>query len=293
MPMLATSRMVGAVLCAGLLCVGCAHPTYSPYGYGYGQYGPAYPSYGPSGPAPQYLGPGTGPTYVPQSVPSSGSPTPLTNPPSNGTLNMRPGPASPSDTDAPSFNPNPNSGSRPVPPGRDPLDDLNNANPGAGASLPIRGSTTAQLPTFERGGLAAAAPPVVADIVQTSGNEPDPFETPMPSRLPTELDANPMNAPPPETTPYQYDGQTYKWLKGAIDYDPLTKTWSIIYNMTPDLSDKYGGSFILSGHPDLASFQGGEIVIVEGGVDPRAKDSTGRPIYSVTKVTGPLIAPTR
>jgi hypothetical protein len=111
--------------------------------------------------------------------------------------------------------------------------------------------------------------------------------------LPTELDANPMNTATPETTPYQYDGQTYKWLKGVVDYDALTKTWSIIYNLTPDMTDKYGGSFILSAHPDLASFQSGEVVLIEGVIDPRAKDPTGRPIYTVTKVTGPFSASAR
>jgi hypothetical protein len=187
------------------------------------------------------------------------------------------------------FNPNPpnSGGNRLVPPGRDPIDELNSSGPGAGASLPTTGTTTAQLPTFERGGLAASAPPVVADIVQTSGGtEPDPFEPP--SRLPTDLDANPMGTPAAENTPYQYDGQTYKWLKGTVDYDALSRTWSIIYNMTPDISDKYGGSFVLSAHPDLESFQTGDVVLIEGAIDGRSKDPTGRPIYTVTKVTGPL-----
>lgn len=290
MPMHTTSRLAGAALFGALLCVGCAHPTYSPYGYGgYGGYGPTYaPGYAPSYAQPQYLGPSNGPTYVPQSTPSAGSPTPLSKPPTtNSPLNLRPNPTSPSDTDAPSFNPNPPGSNRPVPNPRDPLDELNGSNPGASAALPRSAPTTAQLPTFERGGLAAAAPPVVADIVQTSGGaEPDPFEAP--SRLPTDLDANPMGPPAEENALYQYDGQTYKWLKGTVDYDALSRTWSLIYNLKPEISDRYGGSFTLSAHPDLAAFQSGDVVLIEGLVDPKAKDATGRPIYTITKVTGPL-----
>ncbi len=290
MPSIAAIRILSAVLTVGLFCAGCAHPTYSPYGYGAG---PMYgPNYGPTYPAPSYMGPGVGPTYVPQTLsPSSGSPTPLTNPSGNNNpLNLRTNPSSPSDTDAPSFNPNPpNTGNKLVPPGQDPdLDLLNNSKPGA--SLPAGNINTAKLPAFERGGLAAAAPPVVADIVQTgAAAEPDPFEAP--SRLPTDPAANPMGEAVPENSPYQYDGQDYKWLKGVLDYDPLTKTWSIIYSLTPNPKDKHGGSFVLGAHPDLGALQTGDIVLLEGVIDPLAKDSTGRPIYTVTKVTGPLAGP--
>lgn len=278
-----TVRCCLAVLWTGLCCVGCAHPTYSPYGPGYG-YGP---SYGPTYPAPQYMGPSTGPTYVPQGTPSTGSPTPITNPPSNNNpLNLR-SPSTPPSNDAPMFNPNPNTGT--VPPGRDPLDDLNSANPGASLSLP--NSNTAKLPVFERGGLAATAPPVVADVVKTvSGSDTDPFFE-APSRLPVETNASPMGVTEPDRSPYQYDGQSYKWLKGAVDYDDKTQTWSIIYDLTPDPSDKYGGSFTITAHPDLANFQIGDIALLEGTIDPKQLDPTGRPIYTVTKVTGPLTPP--
>ncbi len=273
-----------AVLWTGLCGFGCAHPTYSPYGPGYG----SGPNYGPTYPAPSYMGPTPGPTYVPQPGPSMGSPTPLTNPPANNNpLNLRT-PSTPPNNDAPLFNPSPNTGGT-VPPGRDPLDDLNNANPGA--SLPQNNSNMAKLPVFERGGLAAAAPPVVADVVQTvSGSNTDPFFE-APSRLPVETNASPMGTPEPDRSPYQYDGQSYKWLKGAVDYDDKTQTWSIIYDMTPDPGDKYGGSFAITAHPDLGNFQVGDIALLEGTIDPKQLDATGRPIYTVTKVTGPLNPP--
>lgn len=234
------------------------------------------------------MGPSTGPTYVPQSTPSSGSPTPINSPPASNNsnpLNLRP--STPPSNDAPLFNPNPNTGT--VPPGRDPLDDLNNANPGA--SLPQGSSNMAKLPVYEQGGLAAAAPPVVADVVQTvSGKEADPFfETP--ARLPLETNASPMGTSAPDREPYQYDGQAYKWLKGAVDYDDKTQTWSIIYDLTPDPSDKYGGSFVITAHPDLGNFQIGDIALLEGTIDPKQLDATGRPTYNITKVTGPLTPP--
>lgn len=276
------------VLLLGLCFAGCAHTTYSPYGPGYGS-GYGYgPSYGPSYMAPQYLGPGTGPTYVPQSTPSSGSPTPITSPPANNSnpLNLRTPSNPPPTNDAPLFNPNPPGGT--VPPGRDALDDLNNANPGA--SLPQENSNVAKLPVYERGGLAAAAPPVVAEVQTVSGNKEDPFFE-APSRLPAELDASPMGTSEPDRSPYQYDGQAYKWLQGAVDYDDKTQTWSIIYDLTPDPTDKYGGSFVITPHPDLGNFQIGDIALLEGTIDTTQKDPSGRLIYDVKKVTGPLTPP--
>ncbi|MDP1798672.1 MAG: hypothetical protein Q8K78_14355 [Planctomycetaceae bacterium] len=274
-----------AVLTVGLCGVGCAHRTYSPYGYG----NPYGPSYAPAYAAPQYIGPGTGPTYVPQNVPqSSGSPTPITNPPTNNNPPNWRTPTNPPSNDAPPFINDPN---KTVPPGRDPIDELNNAAPGA--SLPTTNTNTAKLPVYERGGLADAAPPVIADIVQpVAGTEADPFfETP--SRLPANPEATPMGVPEPDRTPYQYDGQSYKWLKGTVDYDDKTQTWSIIYNLTPDASDKYGGSFVISPHPDLASFQIGDIALLEGVIDPKQLDASGKPIYTITKVTGPLLPPSK
>lgn len=272
-----TKRCFMAVLWTGLCCAGCAHPTYSPYGYGNG-YGP---SYGPTYPAPQYMGPGVGPTYTPQSVPpTTGSPTPLTNPPTNRDPIQWKQPATSPSNDAPLFNNDPNKGT--VPPGRDPLDDLNNANPGA--SLPQGNMNTAKLPVYEKGGLAAAAPPVIADVVQTvGGTAADPFFE-APSRLPPTTDATPMNT----ESMYGHDGQSHKWLKGAVDYDDKTQTWSIVYDLNPPASDKFGGSLVITPHVDLGNLQIGDFALLEGTIDPKDRDANGRQIYTVTKVTGPL-----
>lgn len=279
-PILAASALL-------LVVTGCHPYGYQPYGYGNGYgYGPTY------APQPQYYSPGGGSPsngiYVPQTI-SPASPTPITPTPSSPTPTWRPGTTN--DNSAPTFNPNPDAGGR-VPPARDPGDDFP-GNPGASLT-PTTGNVTASLPTFERGGLAAAAPPALTAEIVPSGNKVvsnDPFESP--ARLPTDLDSQPM---PPAAAkplnPYEFDRQGYKWLRGVIDYDELSETWSIVYNLTPDATDPYAGSLIVSPHPDLGKLARGDIVLLEGRIDDKLKDRSGKPIYTITKVQL-LAEPTR
>lgn len=263
-----------------LTLVGCHHYGYQPYGYGYGPtYAPQPQYYGPSGGYP------AGGTYVPQTI-TPASPTPITPTPNSGTSptpTWRPNTTN--ENNAPTFNRNPDDPGR-VPPARDLGDDFP-GNPGA-SRAPTTNNATAGLPTFERGGLAAAAPPAVTAEIVPSGNRvvsEDPFGATSPARLPTDLDSQPMppNAAKP-LNPYEFDRQGYKWLRGVIDYDDLTQTWSIVYNLTPDATDPYAGSLIVSPHPDLGQLQRGDIVLLEGRIDQKLKDRTGKPIYTITKV---------
>lgn len=284
-----TNAFRNACAAATLLALtGCYHYPYNPY-HGYG---PTYaPQYGaPAQPGP-YLSPG-GPTYIPQNITpgpgSSGAPTLLTPTPGSPTPNWKPPQPSGTGTggsgsDAPTYQPNPN---REVPPGQDVDDFFKNSAP-SGAAKPGN-QKTSQLPVFSNSSLAASAPPAVMRVLPAAAQQSeDPFAEP--GRLPAnDSSALPMNTP--SLNPYSFDGQAYTWVRGIVDFDDTTRTWSIVYNLTPDAADAYSGSFVLTAHPDLGTLQRGDVALLEGRIDPKQRDRTGKPLYAVTKVT-PLQAP--
>jgi hypothetical protein len=229
----------------------------SPYGPGYYNAGPMY---GPTYSAPQqYMAPGPGPVYTPQNLgptpvgPNLGSPTPISpSSPSQGTPTWRPDPNN-GLNDAPPYKPN----NGVVP---EPFDPDFSAPPGA-ASVPR----------------AVPVSPVAGTAPQIfPGNDPDPFETP----------AQPLLKPAgssSSSTPYSYDGDNYTFVKGIVDYDAASQTWSIIYDLHP--KDKFGGSFIFAAHPQLQTLKRGDLVLAKGRVDPGRTDSRGKPLYEVGTLT--------
>ncbi len=89
--------------------------------------------------------------------------------------------------------------------------------------------------------------------------------------------------------PYEYDHKNYRWLRGKVDYDERDKTWNIIYSLTPDQHEKFGGSMTLVDHPDLQKLRTDDVVLLEGKIDPDALDRTGKAKYRIEKVFGPLV----
>lgn len=235
-----------------LLCTGCHWSPYSPYYPGY--YGPTYVPPG------SYVAPG-GTIVAPGSSPTLNSPTPIT-----------PGTTSPSPTpnwrpqngtgsDAPPFQANPPN--NPVP---FPNDDFGTA-PGAAATRPQ---------SFQSTPTASVQP---AGLV---GN--DPFS--QPNRIPPNADALPSPTDARLTSqPYAYDGSAYSWLKGIVDYDEESQSWAIIYSLTPEASDRFGGMFYLGASEQLKTLQHGDLVLLYGQPDPLARDPRGLPVYRVTRVT--------
>lgn len=257
-----------------LLLAGCHQ---NPYGYNYGPYAPG-PMYGPSM-APQggYITPG--PVYAPQNLsptplpgnpnfPSnSGSPTLLSPTPTNpggNPLNLRPDPAGGS-TDAPPFQPNPGAGNPRVP---DPLEPGFDSSPPPAAAIP-------------RAMPFAANQPMPATSVSTASAAGDFFEEPR--RVPVEADPFGDSSAETQVQTYGFDGQSYTWLRGIVDYDKESNTWAIIYNLAPDVGDKFGGSFVFAPHDDLKRLQPGSTVLVQGRADPGRKDGRGKPLYEVVR----------
>jgi len=234
---------IGVVMLAGCYM-------HRPYGPGYYNAGPMY---GPTYSAPQYMQPTPGPVYTPQNNlgPTLNSPTPIN--PSQGTPTWRPDPNNSGlGNDAPPFKPN----NGVVP---DPLDPDFSAPPGA-ANVPRA------TPISPVAGTAPAMFP---------GNDPDPFESPVP--------VQPLLKPAGGSIPYSYDGDQYTFVKGIVDYDAASQTWSIIYDLQP--KDRFGGSFIFAPHPQLQTLKPGDLVLAKGRVDPGRTDARGKPLYEVGTLT--------
>ena len=280
---------IGAVT-AVLLLTGCH---YNPYGAGYyGPYAPT-PSYGPtyapgSMPPGNYMAPG--PTYVPQNMsptPLPGnpnSPTPLNGSPPQSLPNWRPDtsttPNAPLD-DAPPFRPNPGATNNNLVP--DPLEPDFSPNPPAAAAA------------FPRANPIGTAPGGLASTPVSTAAADDPFEEPRRvTQLPTDADPFAMDATAApaagKTDPYGYDGKQYSWLRGIVDFDDQTQTWSIIYDLTPDPGDKFGGSLVFTPHASLASLRPGALVLAKGQVDPGKRDNTGKLLYELQQII-PLAPP--
>lgn len=89
--------------------------------------------------------------------------------------------------------------------------------------------------------------------------------------------------------PYDYDEKKYAWLRGKLDYDDASKTWHIIYSLSPDAGDQYGGSFTLVDHAQLKKMQSDDVVLIEGKIDPAARDARNKPCYRIDTLFGPLV----
>lgn len=76
----------------------------------------------------------------------------------------------------------------------------------------------------------------------------------------------------------------YGWLRGVVDFDETDKSWHIIYNMTPDSSDAYGGGLTLIGHPDLKYLKTNDVVLVRGQIDTTSLDHFGKPSYRIKRI---------
>jgi len=100
----------------------------------------------------------------------------------------------------------------------------------------------------------------------------------------TTPDAASATAPEVGEDGFGYERSAYGWLRGVVDYDPTSRTWHIIYGLTPDPADPYGGSLTLADNGRLAEFQDNDVVMVEGRPDPAAgRDALNKPVYRVTK----------
>lgn len=82
---------------------------------------------------------------------------------------------------------------------------------------------------------------------------------------------------------YDYDRDSYHWLRGTVDYDQEDGTWFLIYNLRPDEHDQYQGGMTLAAEPQqLSELKDGEAVLAEGEVDASVHDRRNAPVFRVT-----------
>ena len=294
-----------AVLAAALPLCGC----YRPY-----HYAPPYPNYqGPAAPV-QTLQPG--PYYAPG--PATPQPPPLGAPSFNGGLQptpAQPTPANPGTFDnGGGFDPGTGgdfdlgdgsggSSGGDVPYYEEPGQTFDNFDdPTGGFQDPVRPTPDddfgfenfdANKPT----GPSAMAPPAVAPPALAAAPDArpiaplgdDPFGGPVVVETAPVRQASAEFAylPPTrgETTldPYAHEEGTYAWLRGVVSQDVADGSWSITYDLEPEPYDDHGGNLTLAGDR-LGDLADGEVVLVEGRVDPSSADRFGKPVYRVGEV---------
>jgi hypothetical protein len=262
-----------------LAAAGCY--SYSPYGYG------GYPTYGgPVGtpvPGGTYIGPGT--TVAP------GTPGTFSQPyvaPGGGGTDWRstpqqfPTPADPQ-SDAPPYNSGSASGIPSTPP----------STSGGGTFVPNYGDPNDSFNTTPFESRRSSSPEVELEGIEEAdsvagtpftGDDLTVFPT-TERRALSETMAVKVQAAP---NPYAYDREQYAWLRGKVDFDPVQRTWNIIYSLTPDETDSYQGSLTLADGPQLAKLQNDDVVVVEGRLLSDVLDVRGKPCYQVDSVFGPL-----
>lgn len=274
---------------------GCYHPPYAP-NYSYPTY-PTAPGAYPAAPGGSYVVPPGGTVPGTMGVPSSGFPSggtgPTLAPPINGSGT---GGDAPPYTYDPSTTPPSNSsgavpgyddptmddfGTNPSVPDdgfRRPQGDGANASPFYPSSAVPRQNNTAQAPPAT----AAPRPDYLAGV-----DEYDSSQKIAPASFETTADED-FGAVPAATSEsedgFGYEHGGYRWLRGVVDFDPEQKNWQIIYGLTPDSGDKFGGSLILVDNGQLTDFQDNDVVLVEGKLDPQAgQDVLGKPFYRVSR----------
>jgi len=114
----------------------------------------------------------------------------------------------------------------------------------------------------------------------------DPFMTPAKFQaasfeLPVDYSNQTSNAKSP--SPFSFDKQQYRWLRGIIEFDEQEKHWNITYNPTPDKTDKFGGNIVLIDQGKLTPFKNGDVVLIDGKIDGSRQDKMGKPLYHISK----------
>ena len=297
------ARVHWAILTVLAIPMGCQGPGYSPYGYsspygypaGGGGYGQPYMQ--PYGQPIQTMTPG--PSYVPnggsmQPVPDGGATfRSNTIPGPSGGLTPVPEPgggAAPLGGGAPPYNPPPNGGLGPgpmspmVPIPRDSVQfqqPILREPPGGTIPLgPGPGSPFAEVQPAGAGSNPCAArerpPAVAADPLF----EPAPAEGTVPGRA-----LKPIIPSADGTTPFAYDSQNYKWLRGVVSYEKTDRHWSLVYSDAPDDADELSGCVTIGDQPELMGIGDGEIILVTGEFSGTDTDPRGKPIYVVKEIT--------
>lgn len=84
-------------------------------------------------------------------------------------------------------------------------------------------------------------------------------------------------------SPYGFDADEYRWLRGILRYDQNRRLWNIVYSLQED--DLFRGNFYLVIAPDqVAGLRPGDTVDLRGEVLHDPVDYRGRPMYRVASL---------
>tara|TARA_R110002095_G_scaffold203734_2_gene185948 strand:- start:44634 stop:45929 length:1296 start_codon:yes stop_codon:yes gene_type:complete len=114
----------------------------------------------------------------------------------------------------------------------------------------------------------------------------DPFMTPakfQSASFEFPADSNQQTSAGKSPSPFNYDKQNYRWLRGIVEFDEQEKRWNITYNATPNKSDRFGGNIVLIEQGELNRFRNGDVVLIDGHIDGSQQDKMGKPCYRISK----------
>ena len=81
----------------------------------------------------------------------------------------------------------------------------------------------------------------------------------------------------------------FRWLQGIVEYDKAQRTWHLIYDLEPAVTDNLGGEITLSGQLPLTEANNGRLLRVTGQFDPSRLDRLNKPVYRVSRLE-PVVA---
>jgi len=77
---------------------------------------------------------------------------------------------------------------------------------------------------------------------------------------------------------------SHRWFRGVVEYDPQGRSWHLLYDLNPALTDQLGGDITLDGAHGLKPSDSGSVVRVYGSFNPARLDSLGKMVYSVSRL---------
>lgn len=76
----------------------------------------------------------------------------------------------------------------------------------------------------------------------------------------------------------------FRWVQGIVEFDKAQRTWHLIYDLEPAVTDTLGGEITLSGKFPLTETDNGRLIRVAGQFDPSRLDRLNKPVYRVSRV---------
>jgi hypothetical protein len=81
----------------------------------------------------------------------------------------------------------------------------------------------------------------------------------------------------------------FRWVQGIVEYDKTQRSWHLIYDLEPAVTDTLGGEITLDGRLPLTESDNGRLIRVSGQFDPSRLDRLNKPVYRVSRLE-PVVA---